>query len=202
MGKSAIPSPEIGQSATGYVINTGFSEQNTERLAELQQKLAEQLPDSVWFQPADSTHVTLLDWVAPLVDYGSDKNALFADFQTQYGDIINRVFEQEPEISVEFTEVRASPKALFIVGEDDGSFQRLRETLLGAVELLPGTKPPPRIIHATIARFTETIDLALVAKAARSTDVEFTQPVTEFRLVKELVIPMLDYQVLERYPLH
>jgi hypothetical protein len=69
------------------------------------------------------------------------------------------------------------------------------------IDLVTGTKRPPSIIHATIARFVDEIDLGVVEDFASSQSINFTQHVESFRLVNEKKIPMLDYDIVKEYGL-
>lgn len=62
----------------GYVVNAEFSAENKKKLVDLMQSMEAKFGDAVFVMPEVSLHVTLMDWIAPLVDYeGQNKDELF-----------------------------------------------------------------------------------------------------------------------------
>ena len=74
----------LGKSAVGYMINTLLSESSQNEIKKLQEKFVTEFGDLVWTTPLDALHITLLDLLAPLVDYDNDKNTLFENLGSQY----------------------------------------------------------------------------------------------------------------------
>lgn len=196
------PAAWVGQPHEGYVLNAEFSEQNKDTLESLMQLLNERFGPAVFTMLRDSLHITLFDWIAPLIDYdGIDKAALFEECRPMYHAALTDILQNQPPITITFDELRASPSTIFIVGHDNGSFQRIRDQFVDRVELLPNTKKPPEIIHSSLARFTESIALDGVEQFIRQQRLSFTQTVDSFRLVHTMREPMLEFQELKRYPL-
>lgn len=196
------PAAWVGGQYEGYVLNAEFSTENKDTLEALMQLLGQQFGSAVFAMPRNSLHITLFDWIAPLVDYGgADKEVLFSQCQPSYDTALNEILRNQPPITVTFNELRASPSTIFLVGHDDGSFQHIRNQFIDRVELLPNTKKPPEIIHSSVARFTEIIALEGVEQFIRRQRISFTQTVDAFRLVHTSREPMLEFEVLKRYPL-
>lgn len=196
------PADWVAKPFQGYVINTVFSDENTRELETLIKEISTTFGDAVFPMPNVSLHTTLLDWIAPLVDYGGkDKEALFAQIQPGYDRALREVLSSFGPINVHFDELRVSPSAIIIVGHDNGEFQSIREQFLDRVQLLPGTKLPPTIIHSSLARFTESIELDLVKSFLATKTISFTQQVSDFRLVHTAKEPMLEFEVLKQYQL-
>lgn len=153
----------IGKSFIGYVMNTEFSGENAQGLVELMQEIEATFGGAVFCMPKASLHITLLDWIAPLVDYdGQDKDNLFKEIQPSYDKAITEALSVTSPIEVHFDEIKTSPSTIYIVGHDNGEFQRVREQFMEKVELLPGTKLPPTIIHSSLARFTKPVEISAV----------------------------------------
>lgn len=146
-------------------------------------------------------HITLMDWIAPLVDYGTDKYVLFKDMFPQYDKVFTDILREQSPITVHFDSLKVTPGAIILVGHDDGSFKSIRNDFLRQIKLLPNTKQPPLIIHSTIARYTTEQDLQPVIDFVAEQELVFEHFVTHFRLVQEQVVPMLDYNLLKIYPL-
>lgn len=104
-------------------------------------------------------------------------------------------------IQVTFDAVKVAPAAIFIVGHDNGEFEQIRQYFLDNVELLPDTKRPPTIIHSTIGRFTEEIEPEPLQDFLAGIEVLFTETITTFRLVKETVDPLLEFETIKEYKL-
>lgn len=152
--------------------------------------------------PSQSLHITLLDWIAPLVDYGGqDKKVLFEKIKDKYDEALSGIIGDTQPITVSFTEIKVFPSTIIVLGHDDGQFQKIRDKFLEAVELLPGTKLPPNIIHSSIIRFTGEIPIKDVEQFVAQCTVNFTQIIDSFRLVHSTREPMLEFEVLKEYKL-
>jgi hypothetical protein len=104
-------------------------------------------------------------------------------------------------ITIHFTQLRVSPGTIFIVGNDNGEFQKIRDTFVKNVTLLPNTKLPPQIVHSSLIRFTRAIDLDAVESFVAHKNIDIAQEVTEFRLVNTRKEPLLEFDVLKKYSL-
>jgi hypothetical protein len=196
------PADWVNKPFEGYMVSTEFSDENARILSELAQEVQTALEEAVFCMPRTSLHITLLDWIAPLVDYGGqDKEKLFAQIRLGYDKAMSEILSSIKPITIRFDELRVSPSTIFIVGHDNGEFQKIREQFLEKVELLPGTKQPPQIIHSSLARFTKPIDLGLVNSFLAKKALDITQTVTNFRLIHTTKEPMLEFEVLKRYEL-
>lgn len=196
------PADWVNKSFDGYIVNTGFSDENTKVLSSLTQDIKAAFKDAVFCMPDRSLHITLLDWVAPLVNYDSaDKNELFAKIQPEYDKALSEVLSSVEPIVVTFDELRVSPSTIFIVGHDSGEFRKIRESFIAKVELLTGTKLPPQIIHSSLARFTKPVELSSVNSFVSQKELNITQIVADFRLVHSKKEPMLEFEIIKNYTL-
>lgn len=192
----------LKQPHTGYVVNTPFSDANSEILSKLIAEIETEFGDSVFCMPEDSLHITLFDWIAPLVDYGGqDKAVLFEQIKDSYGDAITEILDTIEPFAITLNEIRVSPTTIYITGEDSGQFQEIRQRFLDQITLLPDTKQPPTIIHSSLGRFTKPIQMDRVREFLAKRTLDITQPVETFRLVKTSREPMLEYEVLKTYRL-
>lgn len=196
-----IVNTEVNKAVNGYMVNTVPNAANQQKIAAFQERLAARFGGGLWLAPPDTLHITLLDWIAPLVDYGTDKDELFKEHFAAYDRALTELTVDQKPITVHFNTLKATPGAIILTGEDDGSFQRIREGFLGKVALLPGTKQPPTIIHSSLARYTIPQDLEPIVDFVGGAELSFDHTVTHFRLVQEHVAPELDYTVIKEYPL-
>ena len=201
MSVKTVINHEINKHVNGYMINTVPDTANSQKVAEFQEKLTAQFGDDLWLTPPETLHVTLMDWLAPLVDYGEDKKVLFKGLFPEYDKVFTNILRKQPPITVHFDTLKVTPGAIILVGYDDGSFQHIRNQFTGRIELLPNTKLPPTIIHSTIARYTTEQDLQPIIDFVTSQNLTFDHVVTHFRLAQEQIVPMLNYNLLKEYPL-
>lgn len=184
-------------------MNTSFSDDNTSLVMSLISKLESKYCNSIYTMTAESLHITLLDWIAPLVDYdGQDKKMLFEKIYDSYDNTMTDIFADEPDFEVVFDTISVGPTTIFISGHDNGSFDRIRRKYIKSVDLIAGTKLPPSIIHSSLARFTEEIDLEEVESFVSSLDVEFIQRIDGFRLMHTSKEPMQEFEILKEYKLN
>ena len=200
----SVPVRWVGKVFQGFVINAAFSDDNAKKITSWLANLNELVTEGIYTEIPEGLHITLLDWIAPLFDYDkADKAALFQELRPSYDAAFREITHAMPAFDIHFNEVRVTPGAIILVGRDGGQFQSIREQFLHRVSLPDGAKPPPSIIHGSLARFIPPeIDLAPVREYAEKHPLDFTQPVSEFRLVETRTMPMQDdFLVLDSYPL-
>jgi hypothetical protein len=199
----AQPAAWLNKAFEGYVVNTQFSAENSSLLSNLIGQLEHEFGQAVFGMPSESLHITLLDWIAPLVDYeGQHKRRLFEKIYPEYHQALTEILRKQAPIQVVFDQIKVSASTIFIVGKDNGQFQAIRDQFIKLVDLQPGTKQPPQIIHSSIARFTKPIQLKAVRAFVSQQTLAITQDVVDFRLVHTSREPMLEYEVLKTYQLN
>jgi len=183
------------------MVNTLLSKSSQESIKKLQDVFTKQFPEAVWTTPADTLHITLFDWLAPLVNYGNDKDVLFDEIYREYGGVLSDILNKINPVNLTFSKIIISPSAVAIVADDKSTeiFNKIRQDFLAQIKLLPNTKQPPNIVHSTIVRFVDEIDLGDVRQLANSLDFSFNETVDNFQLVRETKLPMLEYSVVNRY---
>lgn len=192
----------IGKKAVGYTVNVSLSPSLIQKVQEIQRALQDSFGDAIIPMPADSLHSTLLDWLAPLVEYGQEKDTLFEQHFNEYDEALTAALDDiAASISVHFSEVRVSQNAVFIVGTDKGEFASIRRKFLDQVDLLPDTKRPPIIIHSTIARFANKVPIRALQKVVEGVSLSVVEKVDHFRLTRESVIPMQTFTTIKDYRL-
>lgn len=192
----------INKEFEGYVVNTAFSSDNNKLVMNLIEEISQKFPDIFYPMPSNGLHITLMDWIAPLVAYENpDKAKLFQDINQNYDMVLADVVSKITQIKVNFNKIIVTPTTIIITGEDDGSFQKIRDQFINNVELLPGTKMPPTIIHCSLGRFVKEVPLKEVQDFINKKSVNFIQVVDEFRLVNTHREPMLEFDILKTYKL-
>jgi 2'-5' RNA ligase len=199
--EKTVPHPYLGQRYIGYVLNTPLSKNGQNAVQELQQKYIAQFGDAIFISPPETLHITLMDWLAPLVDYQADKDVLFEDIYQKYDEALASILRDIGSIAIHFNSVCASAEAVFIKGNDSGQYQAIRQGFLDKITLLPNTKHPPEIIHSTVARFLEEVDLKRVQYFTAQQNIDFVEHVECFRLIRSTNTTMDKLRVLKRYEL-
>jgi hypothetical protein len=200
MSKTVIGT-SINQPFVGYMMNVELSDQNKQKVAVIQEQLVKKFGEGIWSAPPESLHVTLFDWIAPLVEYDEDKEVLYKKIFSEYDKVVSAALKSVDPITVTFDQIQAAPSAIFIFGHDDGQFEQIRKYFLDNIELLPNTKKPPEIVHSTISRFTKELELEPIQEFLKSVDFSITQEITSFRLVREEIDPMLKFKLIKDYQL-
>ena len=197
--EKTVPHPYLGRQFIGYVVNSDFSEASQDRIAELQQKFRDQFGNALIISSPETLHITLMDWLAPLVDYGRDKDKIFKEIFEEYDRVVEKSVEDIGPIDVRFGTIGVGSEAIFLTGKDEGQYQTIRERFLGQVSLLPNTKMPPKIIHTTIARFSTVMDLQPVRDFATTQLISFDETINNFRLLRSADTTMDAKKIIKRY---
>lgn len=193
----------LNKTALGYMINTFLSNPTRQKIEGLQHRFTQKFPDAIWCTPLDTLHVTLMDWLAPLVDYSEDKDALFDDLFPVYDEALNRILNETPPVHLTFSRLIVSPSAIAVIADENSTkiVNDIRQRFLSEIKLLPNTKQPPSIVHCTIARFTGKIAGNDIQNIADSIEFSFGETIGCFQLVRETQVPMMECSTIKRYSL-
>ena len=129
----STPVDWVGQEHLGFVINAAFSEENTRIITTWLDGLRKVAPEGVYCMEPEGLHITVLDWVAPLFDYGgADKHELYASLYESYDATFRRITTAMRPFEVRFNELRVTPGTIILLGQDDGQFASLRSQFTGS----------------------------------------------------------------------
>lgn len=190
--------------ATGYMVNTPLSKTTQRKIKTIQNAFEDRFAHALWSPPSEALHITLLDWLAPLVEYHKTKDELFEERFATYDAAMHHAIANTTDIEIHFDSLLVSPTAIALVADHTStqSINEIRRKFIARVDLLPGTKQPPTIVHSTIARFVGPIALDDVRAFAQTLDISVNETIQSFQLVRESVLPMLDYSEIKRYLLN
>lgn len=186
---------------SGYMLNIGFSKDNQKKIVGIIKDIKDTFGNVILDQPAEALHVTLMDWIAPLVEYDRDRDVLFKEGFPQYDKTFSELTDKSAPFTVIFDTIKVSPAAIYIQGYDAGQFKSLRDAFMAETTLVSGTKQPPKIIHCTIARFGAEVEMGEIERHVETISIHLEQNVDGYRLVHETETPMLAFEVLKRYQL-
>jgi hypothetical protein len=185
-----------------YFVSARSSAANIQTLGEFMGTIGSEFEDAVFCMPKEALHITVLDWISPVKGYGSvSKKALFTSMQLEYDHAMLQALRSVSPITVHFNAVKVSPTTIYIVGEDNGEFNSLRQRFMKQVILPPDTARPPGIIHSSLARFTRPIAIKPVKDFIAHHQLDFYETFTHLDLLHSTREPTLEVEVLKRYPL-
>lgn len=90
---------------------------------------------------------------------------------------------------------------MIVRGEDDGTFNKIRAQILEEMPIIAESKQPPDIIHSSIARYLKGQDFEHVQEIIQRHSINFTETITEFKLLKNRKFPLLEYDTIRTYKL-
>ncbi len=157
--------------------------------------------DAVYCPGQGQLHITLLDWLAPFVDFGSDKDTLFEELKAEYSGELKKVLAGYSPFDIEMSKVEMFDTCVIIKGSDDGTFQAVRDEFTSRVKMLPSNKKPPTIIHSTLIGFRSPIDMDIAKELIEQHPIDVREQVQQFRLTRETRPRLQKYQVVEVFPL-
>jgi len=196
-----VPTPQT-PSYDEYGIVATFSETSLAALYTLQSQLEEVLGDAIWSTPQRALHATIMEIICD-IDYGTSfRKQLFTDWRHRYNQIVAETISEMSPFEITFDQLEISKRAIIVKSADSTILNIIRSTLLSRIDLPNGTKIPPDITHCTIARYSTALNLEDVIKQANKLSVNFSERITQFKLLEDLGPPNFDPKTIEEYDLH
>jgi hypothetical protein len=194
--------PSLGVTAPDddYLVVALLSKSAQQIITSLLGEFSPQLDGVIWPMPAASLHSTLCQIIQPK-PYAEDKAALYRNNYHHYEAVLEEVLSQIKPIEIVFNVIEVSPQAIIVRGEDGGVCNQIRAQLVEKFPLPKETKLPPDIVHSSIARFTKEVDLEEVRAVVEGRNINFTETVREFQLLRHTSPHLLRYEVKCRYML-
>lgn len=198
-----VPATNIGLTGPGAVAYGFFihpSEALQNEITKLLKALETELPGVIWAMPPATLHFTLYEIIQPKA-YSEDKEILYTRHQREYEELPAKILSSIKPIKVNFDTIEASPYAIIIRGEDDGTFNKIRAQILEEMPIIAESKQPPDIIHSSIARYLKEEDFERIQEIIQKHSINFTETVTEVKLLKNRKFPLLEYDTIRTYKL-
>jgi len=187
------------QDVIAYYIVSPVSDEAAQLIAEFQASLVDRFSDAIWSVPRESLHISF-NALSPI--YESDRTLdAPSDVPAIYTDAFKAIVSEQKPIKLHFDTVEAFPAAIILKAQDNGIYKQLRNQFNERVELPAGTKSTPEIIHTTICKFHQSVDLDEIKDFLSTKTVEMDMLVDEFRIVREKILYMVDYDILQRFNL-
>lgn len=184
----------IGKKIDGYVLNIPFAPTPLTDLDCIISFLKD-IDESCWIVPPRARHITALDWLTPFTDYGGSSPRVFENSFLQIDDIMVEVARSFHIFKIKFSQLTLRDGVAFLTSDDQVELRLIREYVMCHYSFAAGTKPPPNIVHTTIARnIRHTTNLTIDISP-------LTQDISSLRLVHETRWPMLEFEMIKQYAL-
>lgn len=197
----SMPADYIGQFGLGYTIAILASDELAQAVQSSLEILNAKLPGVIWPMPNGALHITLCELVG-CRPYMQNKEVLALSQLPIWRKSAKQVFSGISPFLLHFSTLEASQQAIIARSEDTEIFNILRQQLLMCIKLPTETKRPPPLVHSTIARYLSAVALSQIQRSLHPRSLDHTELVNEFVLLKTTIRPFLDYEIVERFPLH
>lgn len=198
MAELTIP-VNTNQEVIAYWIVSPVPDELAQAIAEIQTALKKRFSDAVWAVPRESLHISF-NALSPFFE-GNEMSYAPLTLPPAYSDAFNKIISGLQPIELHFDTIETFPAAIILKAHDNGTYKSLRDRFNDAVKLPVGTKATPNIIHTTICKFHSAIDLDEVKDFVAQKSIRLDIPISEFRVVREKILYMVDYDVLQRFSL-
>jgi hypothetical protein len=182
----------IGSEVSGYVVNVPVNHRPAVADAV---EIIRRVDPHAWIVPPSARHITLLDWLSPMVAYDDAKPTLLRRLYPRYDGALAQACALTPPFTLAFDTLEVGNGVAFVTCREGGGMHRMRSAFVRETTLLGATKRPPGIVHATLAR---NVDPAIKVRYPIR---RLVQRVSSFRLVHETVWPMIEFRTLKVYDL-
>ena len=184
-----------------HSISVLLSDKATKQATAIQAQLVKLFGDAIWLQQPPALHITLMEIIGNTEYHGMTRQQHFQQWYEMYAQITKEVLADVAPFAITFDQLLVSKRAIIIMAAESRPFNDIREALLAKIRLPEGTKLPPDITHATLARFNRAIDLDDAVQLATGIQVNFTEHIEVFSLVKDLGPPHFNGTPIQTYPL-
>lgn len=171
----------------------------TSEIRRLQLRLLDEFGDAVYVNPTDTLHVTLFE----VMGVQCLHNATSPILSTEEHKILIKACSQSigssTPVELLFNHVLASEKAIILLADDPSELNSMREQICSILGKTLPYKAPPQIAHCTIARFNQAIPLSVVNEFLRPISIRAKYSMREYQLVNGHRVPLLRYDVLDRF---
>jgi hypothetical protein len=195
---------EFDHPSEGYIVIAPLSEQSKQWIATIQARFTERFgEENLWLPTEEQLHITFAHIITPSVEYSEDRSTLFDRVRPLASAALQKILAHPFSVKSRFDTIEAFPSAVILRASDDGSFEKLRKEFVDTFSLPKGTRTPPEIIHTTLLRFRNPVDLAEVQKLTleiRNELEPIDEETTSLQLIREKKIFVQEHEVLEEYP--
>ncbi len=175
----------IGMSIDWQVIVADPSDQLKIKIKNILDTLCKSsIGKSIWVMPSGQLHFTLCTC--------KDEKLTKDEYK-----IIREILTKFRSIKVRFNEIEASHDAIIIKGDDNGVFDSIRKEIASLVPKITF----PNIVHCTIARYTDEIELHEIKKVISKLSINYEGEISELHLRNLHKLPMQEWENIFEFKL-
>jgi hypothetical protein len=151
--------------------------------------------------PPAALHTSLV-WLLPVhEEFTVPKDDLWAEQEPRWLAIFRQVLASLPRFRLSFTQVVATDTAVIAVASAPNQAGELRRRLTRCLDL-PWLSSSGSLVHTTLFRYRGALgDPASFLRHVRALEVTVHMAVREVLILREMVFPSLQYEIVHRFPL-
>jgi hypothetical protein len=194
-------SPLWAQPARGYNVHIELDSRTRSVLGKVQQSLKQAEP-GLLVCPPRTLHVSLAWLLAVHVSYPVDKDSLWERHAVEWMVELRRISAESTGFRITYERVVATDSAVIVLAQPSEPVNRIRRMIRERLRLPTETRNEADLVHTTLFRYRGQLsDPEKLLAMIEDTRVDATAEVEELVVMKELVYPSLEAEVLERLPL-
>ncbi len=192
--------PSYDIACDGYIVVAPLGAETQQAIAALQARLVEKFSaDALWLPDSDQLHITVAHVLSPEARYNEPSPDIFDRIGQSAMRALSLATSDQPAGTVIFDTIAAFPDAIIVRGHDDGELDAVRQKYVDNFTLPEGTRRPPSIIHSTIARYRQPLDLEEVQGFVSGLAIASSSTISEIDLVHERKVFMQEHDILQTY---
>jgi hypothetical protein len=194
-------SPLWAQHCRAYNVHIELDSPTRSSLKNIQQSLYQAEPNLL-LCPEKTLHVSLAWLVAVHASYQVDKDSLWKRHAEEWMAQLRRIAAQSAGFRIAYEHVVATDSAVIALAQPSEPVNRIREMIRERLRLPSETRNEADLVHTTLFRYRGALcDPQKLLAMLEDTRALATAEVEELVVLKELVYPSLEAEVLGRLPL-
>lgn len=174
-----------------------MSKSSVDALRPIRALLTAEFPGKIYFLDQGQLHITITAVIRDIT-YGDHTRDEFLSQKDIIVSSIDKIVKNYSRFSIHVNQIKATPDALIVESPDVDTLNKLRTDIISELSII---YPSATIAHSSVARFRGEIPLDTLNKALESINVDFTEHIEELVLVRETVMPLEKYEIIERFSL-
>lgn len=194
-----LPAGLWGQPCRAYNVCIRPDPAGEAALAALQASILRREP-SLTRVPGSALHANLA-WLLPVhQEFGRPKDELWQRHSPQWVAPLTEVAAKTSSFCLSFRRLAATDSAVITVADEPNPFSALRRELTPLLDL-PGSASAGDLAHITLFRYAGPLrDPPALLRWLTITEFRIDINVRELLIIRELIFPSLDYDILHRLP--
>lgn len=167
------------------------------QLNSIQQEILKIEPDSLYYCPEHSLHITIGWILATRQAYSRPKDDLWREIGENCQSKLKQISSNFPTFTVNFTDIVATNAAIIALAYDNGKMAILRQEIKRLLPIPQETDNKAQIIHTTLFRYAKPLnDPRRLLELVGGFQPQIPVVVDSLSIRKELVYPSLQSELL------